>query len=107
MTGPDRVLTIELVDAGLDRVNRAMDRGRIAHVRGRLDRAGLAARMTVLHRRRARWWAVLERTTINDAAVHVVYLRAVVLARGEAEESARWWSEEVARVGPARPRVAR
>lgn len=93
-TGPGAVVPVtRLADAGLNRAATA-----IAHISALrptddLGHAARARRLAELHARRARWWAVLQRATIAGLDVPTVYLRAVVIAGIDAEDTARFWRD--------------
>lgn len=94
MSTSDRPTVAGIVDAALVRTHQAMRLAGARRDRGHLDAAEWAAAMARLYTRRARWWAVLDRATAADHAVHSVYMRAVMLACCEANRDARHWTEQ-------------
>lgn len=82
-----------LVTAGLDRTNEAIRCVGAERPHDPRDHAERADRLSVLHGRRARWWAVLERVAVADADLPIVYVRAIVDARGSAGSDARFWRD--------------
>lgn len=82
-----------LVTAGLDRTTEAIRRVGAERPHDPRDHADRADRLSALHARRARWWAVLERVAVADADLPIVYVRAIVDARGSAESDARFWRD--------------
>ena len=85
-----------LVQAGLRRVGDAIRDTAPAPSGDLLGHAARARRLAELHTRRARWWAVLERDTVRNHAVPVVYVEAVVSAVLTAEREARFWTDTAA-----------
>lgn len=99
MTAPavNRVYTgpqlSDVVLAGLDRATAKLSGLYTLRPEPADERAAHARRLAELHRRRARWWAVLERSATDRANTHRVHRLAVIEARAAADEQVRFWLE--------------
>lgn len=79
--------------AGLDRATAKLSSLYTLRPEPAEERAAYARRLAELHRRRARWWAVLERSATDRASTHRVHRLAVIEARAAADEQVRFWLE--------------
>lgn len=68
-------------------------RHRPAAARDPLAHAARARRLAELHSRRARWWAVLERSIVGDHDMPIIHAQAAYAAVTVAEREARFWSD--------------
>lgn len=93
-TNAEVVPVARLVEAGLRRVAVAIaatldpvpSLDPVAH-------AARARRLAELHSRRARWWAVLERSIVGDHDMPMIHAHAAYAAVSAAERDARFWSD--------------
>lgn len=85
-----------LVEAGLRRVTDAIADTAPAPAGDLHAHAGRARRLSGLHARRARWFAVLERDTVRQHHIPLVYVQAVVEAGCSADREARFWADTAA-----------
>ncbi|BBF99460.1 MULTISPECIES: hypothetical protein [Pseudonocardia] len=86
-----RSLFLDVVVAGLDRTTAALSGLHAHHPATAAERAAHAHRLAELHRRRARWWAVLERSAADRLETHRVHRLAVIAARAAADDGVRFW----------------
>ena len=82
-----------LVEAGLRRVTDAIADTAPAPAGNLHAHAARARRLAGLHARRARWFAVLERDTVRQHHIPLVYVHAVVDAGCAADREARFWAD--------------
>lgn len=93
-TSPGTVVPVaRLADAGLNRAATAISQTSAMRPTDDLGQAARARRLSELHTRRARWWAVLQRAAVADLDIPAVYLCAVAIACVDAEGSARFWRD--------------
>lgn len=97
---PDYAATVvpvsRLVEAGLRRVTDAIRDTVPAPVGDLHAHAARSRRLSKLYARRARWFAVLERDTIRQHHIPLVYVQAVVDAGCSANREARFWADTAA-----------
>ena len=85
-----------LVEAGLRRVADAIRDIAPAPGGDLHAHAARAHRLSALHARRARWFAVLERDSVRQHHIPLVYIQAVVDAGCAADREARFWADTAA-----------
>ena len=85
-----------LVEAGLRRVTDAIADTAPAPVGDPHAHAARSRRLAGLHARRARWFAVLERDTVRQHHIPLVYVQAVIAAVCSAERESRFWADTAA-----------
>lgn len=95
-TGSTVVPVARLVEAGLRRVAAAIRDTAPPPPGDPLAHAARARRLAELHSRRARWWAVLERSIVGDHAMPMIHAQAAYAAVSVAEREARFWSDTAA-----------
>lgn len=86
-----RSLFLDVVLAGLDRTSAALSDFHAHHPAAAAENVTHARRLVELHSRRARWWAVLERSASDRLDTHRVHRLAVIEARAAADEQVRFW----------------
>lgn len=96
----------DTVRAGLDRVTAEILRLAAARPSGPAETAARAHRMADLYERTARWWRVLARSEAMRTGVDLLFYRAVVGARADAEHETRFW-RDTARYWDTRTEEAR
>lgn len=95
-SGPEVVPVARLVEAGLRRVAAAIRDTTPPPPGDPLAHAARARRLAELHTRRARWWAVLERSIVGDHAMPMIHAQAAYAAVTAAERDVRFWSDTAA-----------
>lgn len=83
----------DTVRGGLDRVTAEILRLGAVQPDSPAAHAVRALRMADLYDRTARWWRVLARSQAARTKVDLLFYRAVLGARGDAEHEARFWRE--------------
>ncbi|WP_214369026.1 hypothetical protein [Pseudonocardia sp. H11422] len=86
-----RSLFLDVVLAGLDRTTAALSDLYARRPGTAAEQAAHARRLAEVHRRRARWWAVLERSATDRLETHRIHRLAVIEARAAADEQVRFW----------------
>lgn len=92
-TGSTVVPVARLVEAGLRRVAAVIRDTAPPPPGDPLAHAARARRLAELHSRRARWWAVLERSIVADHDMPIIHAHAAYAAVSVAEREARFWSD--------------